>query len=198
MPSVAITLSNWMDPWRDFASGSPLNESSFLEGKSMSPPLHPAFLRLISIVRAAALCPGPRRPLSRTVAHSTHLACAWSLVVFGFTWSRSHCLAAASLLRPPAWSRLFLRFLRRSFVFSFADISWNGQHCKGCQISLDTLFFPYLGRLAAMKCSGIISLTFMSPENSFYFLTAWISSHPLCVRVHTAFISNLHTPQLLQ
>ena len=56
-----------------------------------------------------------------------------------------------------------------SFVLSFADLCWNGQQYKGYQISLNVVFFPYLGGLAAMNVSEIISLTFMSTEKSSYF-----------------------------
>lgn len=104
-----------------------------------------------------------------TVRESTHLACAWLAISFGFTLSRSHCLLEASFLLQRPWSRLFLGVLRTSLVSSFADICWNGQQHKGHQISLTVVFFPYLGGLAAITVSEIISLTFMSTEKSSYF-----------------------------
>lgn len=54
---------------------------------------------------------------------------------------------------------------------------------------LDLLVFPHSGRPAATKGSAITSLTFLSSEKSFCFLSAWIASRPLCLRVHTAYIS---------
>jgi hypothetical protein len=56
---------------------------------------------------------------------------------------------------------LFLRVLRRSFVFSFADNCWNGQGYKRHHMVLNMVFFPCFGRLSTTKAFGIISLTFI-------------------------------------
>lgn len=71
-----------------------------------------------------------RKPVAITCAdcgpsiQATHLAASR-----GDSRSRSHCLPKALVLSG-LWGRLFLRLLRRSFVFSFADICGNKKPLK--------------------------------------------------------------------
>lgn len=61
--------------------------------------------------------------------HTTHLAGPWLAESLEASWSSSHCLPTAPTLWC-FWGRLFLRLLKRSFVFSVADICGNEQYWK--------------------------------------------------------------------
>lgn len=109
-----------------------------------SPPLPSCHLSDHQHYESCCLCSVPR-PCAHSTGLSlrdTYLACVWSAMSFGFIWSSTHCLLAASFLLQRPWSRVFLRALTRSFVFSFADICWNGQHYQRCQIT--STWSPFL------------------------------------------------------